>query len=1081
MDNSGSNLDNMNESYGESILKEEQTRASLFSQQISTELSATTNDVSQLIIAQAPESGQSNSGGLVVSVQSQAVPTDPLLSNQWHLDPAEPWDINVQSVWQDYTGSGVIVGVIDTGFDYNHVDLAPNYRLDLDYDVSQDIADAMYVDPVDDRHGTAVMGLIGADDNGVGTVGVAFDADLVGYRKEFGSVPLSDTTEALTRALSDGVDILNNSWSYTNLFSDNFSSSSPGWQAFSSAVTALAESGRGGLGSIIVNSAGNYRHIGHDANYHNFQNSPYTIAVGAMRIIGEVPSYSNPGANLLVTAPGASLDTTDISGADGYNTTDYYSAFGGTSASAPVLSGVIALMLEANSNLGYRDVQEIIAYSAIQNDPLDTSWAFNGAGNWNGGGLHFSHDYGFGLIDAHKAVRLAENWDLQQTFANTISVSADYASSQGLVDLGTITTTLDIVTDIEIEHVLLHVDITHSKIGDLSIVLISPDGTESYMMTIPEKGDFIGTGSLDFVFSSTAHWGEMSAGTWTLRIEDHAAGNTGTLNSWDLEFLGNSSTTDDLYIFTDELSNFSGTELAARSIINENDGGTDVINLSTLVSASTVNLANGTGTIAGQAITISLGAGDSIEKVIGGDGNDVFIGDNYDNTLFGGRGDDSLEGGAGNDTLDGGAGIDTAIFSSFVDDFTFNFLNPNDLIITHLSSSLGTDNILNIENFQFTDVTFTRAALEDHITQALINGTAGHDNISGNDYINEIYGDLGNDQIYGGAGDDIIYGEDGNDRIYGEGGNDLIYGGENQDFLYGGDGNDTMHGGLRVDELRGGAGDDVLYGDDQNDKLWGDEGADNLNGGNGHDLIYGGLGNDTINGDGGVDTIYGGDGIDTINGGLSNDHLHGEANDDIINGNDGQDFMYGGEGSDTLNGGAHADVLNGGNGNDILDGGTHNDVLNGDAGNDNLSGGRGADTLNGGDDNDTLYGNWGSDNLNGGAGDDTLYGYSGLDTLTGGAGADRFVFEYGQLNQVDVVTDYNTLENDIIDLSDVLSYDFLSDVISDFVRITDDGTDSFLEIDANGGADSFTLIVTLEGITGITDEVALEVSGGLIG
>jgi Ca2+-binding RTX toxin-like protein len=800
-------------------------------------------------------------------------------------------------------------------------------------------------------------------------------------------------------------------------------------------------------------------------------------------------------------------------------------------------------MLEANSNLGYRDVQEIIAYSSIQNDPLDTSWIFNGAGNWNGGGLHFSHDYGFGLIDAHKAVRLAESWDLQQTYANNVSVTADYASSQGLTDLGTIITTLDVVTDIEIEHVLLHVDITHTKIGDLSIVLISPDGSESHIMTTPEKGDYIGSGTLDFVFSSTVHWGETSAGTWTLRIEDHVLGNTGTLNSWDLEFLGNNLNTDDLYIFTDEFANFSGAELTSRSTINENNGGSDVLNLSTLVSASTIDLENGTGTIVGQSITINTGAGDSIEKVIGGDGNDIFTGDNYDNNLFGGRGDDVLEGGAGNDTLDGGAGNDIAVFSSFVDDFTFNFINPIELIITHLSSTLGTDTLLNIESFQFTDGTYTRQELEDYINQPIINGTGDNDVLSGTAFGNQIYGDLGNDTIYG---------EDGNDRIYGEGGNDIIYGGENQDLISGGVGDDTIHGGLRADQLRGGSGADTIYGDEDNDRLMGEDGNDIMHGGAGGDALYGGLGDDELNGDGGFDYILGGDGADTLNGGAGGDRLYGENDndtingdgendlidggagndilsggtghdtiygglgDDELNGDDGFDTLRGGDGADTLNGGlgndrlygendndtinggagqdlieggAGIDILNGGDGYDTLNGGAGADTLNGDNQNDTLSGGDGADILNGGygadrlygdGDNDYLYGNWGSDILDGGLGDDFLYGYSGPDTLTGGGGADTFVFEAGQLNHIDVVTDFSTVENDVIDVSDILSYDPLSDNITDFVRITDNGIDSTLEVDFNGGADSFVTVATLQGVIGLTDEAALETSGHLI-
>ncbi|MFX5522508.1 hypothetical protein ABTD78_24870, partial [Acinetobacter baumannii] len=70
-------------------------------------------------------------------------------------------------------------------------------------------------------------------------------------------------------------------------------------------------------------------------------------------------------------------------------------------------------MLEANPHLGYRDIQKILAYSARQVDSVGSAWTTNGAFNWNGGGLHVSHDYGFGAVDALAAVRLAETWTEQ--------------------------------------------------------------------------------------------------------------------------------------------------------------------------------------------------------------------------------------------------------------------------------------------------------------------------------------------------------------------------------------------------------------------------------------------------------------------------------------------------------------------------------------------------------------------------------------------------------------------------------------------------------------------------------------------
>lgn len=142
----------------------------------------------------------------------------------------------------------------------------------------------------------------------------------------------------------------------------------------------------------------------------------------------------------------------------------------------------------------------------------------------------------------------------------------------------------------------------------------------------------------------------------------------------------------------------------------------------------------------------------------------------------------------------------------------------------------------------------------------------------------------------------------------------------------------------------------------------------------------------------------------------------------------------------------------------------------------------GTDTLNGAAFNETLFGRDGDDILYGNDGDDILYGGSGSDILSGGNGADTFVFESASaFSNVDTITDFDISGNDALDIADLLSgYDELTDAISDFVQITDNGTDSILSVDTDGGADNFVQITTLLNVTGLTDEDALETSGNLI-
>ena len=71
-------------------------------------------------------------------------------------------------------------------------------------------------------------------------------------------------------------------------------------------------------------------------------------------------------------------------------------------------------MLQANTNLGYRDVQEILAYSA-RTPASVTSTAVSFSTDWNGGAHGYSPDAGFGNVDALAAVRLAETWDKRST------------------------------------------------------------------------------------------------------------------------------------------------------------------------------------------------------------------------------------------------------------------------------------------------------------------------------------------------------------------------------------------------------------------------------------------------------------------------------------------------------------------------------------------------------------------------------------------------------------------------------------------------------------------------------------------
>ena len=865
-------------------------------------------------MSKKPQWGKSK-GADPLARQADSIPSDTLFGNQWHLQNTGQSggiagvDLNVTGVWDDYTGAGVTVAVYDDSVQYTHHDLDDNY------DASQHIVLGGGVhDPApnaaDDNHGTAVAGIIAAENNGSGTVGVAYDATLVGVDalsiNSFGGF-------GQAMGAQQNFDVVNHSWGFTTPFAANEQDAA--WSAyFFAGIDSAVDNGRGGLGTNIVTSAGNDRTLDRDVNDSNFTSTHHTIAVAAMSHDNSVSYYSTPGAAVLVSAttngPGGSgIWTTDRLGGDGYSSNDYTGSFGGTSAAAPMVSGVVALMLEANSDLGWRDVQQILSYSAkhagsnVGSGPSGHekyTWGFNGADTWNGGGLHFSNDYGFGRVDALAAVRLAETWDLQSTSANEATAAGSWSGSLFVPDNNAngVSFQFSVGTSLKIEAVDLDLTGSHSYVGDLVVTLTSPDGTVSTLLdTVGSSASFPSTG---WTFTSHAFRGELSSGTWTVTISDRFNGDTGTFTNASFTAYGSADTGNDLYVYTDEFGTYGG--LSGRQTLSDTDGGTDTINAAAVTGDTTINLNAGTtSTVAGRTFTVA--AGTVVENVHGGDGDDTLTGNAAANELTGGRGNDVLSGNNGNDMLNGDAGSDRLF------------------------------------------------------------GDDGDDVLNGNDGNDSLIGSTGDDALNGGSGNDVLRGNAGFDTLDGGDGHDWLFGDFNADVLHGGDGNDVLDGGAGGDKLFGDAGHDILDGGD---------GDDSLVGSTGNDIVSGGSGSDVLHGNSGFDMLFGGSGDDLLYGDFNADNLFAGSGNDSLFGGDGFDRLFGESGDDTLNGENGTDALYGGSGNDVLNGGADNDMLRGNSGFDTLHGGLGDDRLYGDFNMDKLFGDEGADQLFGGAGGDTF-------------------------------------------------------------------------------------------------------------
>ena len=463
-------------------------------------------------------------------------PNDPYFDDQWHLNNSGQSsgsageDANVTGVWESYNGSGVIISVIDDGVDHDHSDLDPNFIATNSWDWCGDDPDP---DPSsNDGHGTAVAGVAaGVGNNSLYVTGAAFGAGIAGHRLIACGFTDSTSADALSYD-NDDIDIYSNSW---GPWDSGTILEAPGPITLA-AIEESAYNGRSGLGSIYTWAAGNGLQSDDNSNYDGYANNRHTIAVSAISHYGDQSYYSEPGANILVTAHsnGGSpnyegITTTDIVGSGGYSGGDVTHDFGGTSSATPLVSGVIALVLEANQNLTWRDVQNILVHSSRKNDANDSSWSVNGAG------LLVSHKYGFGAVDAGSAVSLAENWTSSGVESN--ASFGPFTPGTEIED-GTSTWTefnLSVPVDLSLESVDVFVDIGHSFRGNLDIVLESPSGHQSWLA---EEHNDDNNDYADWMFGTVQHWGESSLGNWTLKIRDTVSGDTGTLNSWEVIFHG---------------------------------------------------------------------------------------------------------------------------------------------------------------------------------------------------------------------------------------------------------------------------------------------------------------------------------------------------------------------------------------------------------------------------------------------------------------------------------------------------------------------------------------------------------------
>ncbi|XP_076479067.1 neuroendocrine convertase 1 isoform X3 [Bombus vancouverensis nearcticus] len=419
---------------------------------------------------------------------------DELWDQEWYLQDTRSnnalpkLDLNVLSLYRlGVTGRGVRIAVLDDGLEYTHDDLRNNYDPDISYDVNEADDDPLprYELSGVNGHGTRCAGEIAMEANNRKCgVGIAFEASIGGIKLLDGLVNDRVEGEALGYK-PELVDIYTASWGPAD---DGKSLEAPGRLASEALERGIAM-GRGGRGSIYVWASGNGGLRSDDCGCDGYVGSIYTIAVGSASQTGRFPWYGEScPATLATTYSSGAYHDQMIATTDLRNTCT--TGHTGTSASAPLAAGILALALQVNKDLTWRDVQHLIVWTSEYNP------------------LRIDKELAYGNT---RRLRF-ETENECRSEGNEITF---------------------------LEHVEIEVTLEYSLRGALQMYLTAPSGTRVQILK-PRKLDDSTAGFEKWKFMSVASWGEDPRGSWFLDILDEIGPkeNNGTIETFTLVLHG---------------------------------------------------------------------------------------------------------------------------------------------------------------------------------------------------------------------------------------------------------------------------------------------------------------------------------------------------------------------------------------------------------------------------------------------------------------------------------------------------------------------------------------------------------------
>ncbi|KAI2798926.1 peptidase S8 [Blomia tropicalis] len=512
---------------------------------------------------------------------------DPIFKDMWYLRKGAlgGFDMNVESAWKmGYTGKNVVVTILDDGIQPNHPELAKNYDPLASYDINDNDPDPTPQDNGDNKHGTRCAGEVAAEAyNEYCGVGIAFNASIGGVRMLDGIV--TDQVEA--RAIGHNpnhVDIYSASWGPED---DGKTVDGPGKLAKRAFIDGIKK-GRRGKGSIYVWASGNGGRRLDNCNCDGYTNSIYTLSISSATQNGAKPWYLEECSSTLSTTYSSGTPSKDENIYTCDQDTSYFNALSrgerpqkdslctrshtGTSASAPIAAAIIALGLEANPRLSWRDLQHLVIL-ASRYEPLrhEKGWSTNGVGR------KVSHKFGYGLLDAETIVRYAEKWTMvpNQRICETPSQNKEReipAKLRNQLEVSLLTNGCrGSSNEIRyLEHVQAKITLKYQPRGSLKISIISPSGTISHLL-YPRPRDNEEISFNAWPFLSVHFWGEKPSGTWRLVIQNDGSKSAiipGKLFSWSLIFFGTYEKPIS-YLYNETLRNFPRSTSPATTNVNE--------------------------------------------------------------------------------------------------------------------------------------------------------------------------------------------------------------------------------------------------------------------------------------------------------------------------------------------------------------------------------------------------------------------------------------------------------------------------------------------------------------------------------